>query len=98
MPFDLPVPEWLKQARWKVKIREKETREPPHVTILRGTQAWRIDLRSGEFMDCIPDPADVPEELLTLIHKAYSWKQLQQEWDRKYPANPIDDQESPKVK
>ena len=98
MPFDLPISERLKRARWKVKIREKESREPPHVTILRGTMAWRIDLRTGEFMDRIPDPADIPEELLTLIHKAYSWKQLQQEWDRKYPANPIDDQESPKVK
>ncbi len=98
MPFDLPISESLKRARWKVKIREKESREPPHVTILRGALAWRIDLRTGEFMDRIPDPADVPVELLTQIHKADSWKQLQQEWDCKYPANPIDDRESPEVK
>ncbi len=27
MPYDLPLPTALKKARWKVKIREKETRE-----------------------------------------------------------------------
>ena len=94
MPFDLPVPEWLKQARWKVKIREKETREPPHVTILRGTQAWRIDLRSGEFMDLVPDPAEIPKELLAYIQDETQWTSLCDEWDRKYPANPVRDRES----
>jgi len=39
MAFALTLTTALKRARWKVKIRDKETREPPHVTILRGTKA-----------------------------------------------------------
>lgn len=89
MPFDLPLPVHLRRARWKVKIREKETREPPHVTILRGTQAWRIDLRTGEFMDRRPDPAEVPESLVELIHAEANWRLLCAAWDRKYPTNPV---------
>ena len=68
MPIDFPLPTSLKKAGWKVKIREKETREPPHVTILRGTQAWRVNLRTGEFMDTRPDPDDGQEgDLLGLF-------------------------------
>lgn len=89
MPFDLPLPAALRKARWKVKIREKESREPPHVTILRGPRAWRIDLRSGEFMDAQPDPADVPEKILTHIKEEATWRLLCAEWDCKYPSNPV---------
>lgn len=89
MPFSFPLPAALKSARWKIKIREKETREPPHVTILRGTDAWRINLRTGEFMDPSPDPSSVPTELLGLITAGAAWKLLQDEWDAKYPKNPI---------
>lgn len=95
MPFDLPLPPRLRKARWKVKIREKETREPPHVTILRGTDAWRIDLRTGEFMDRLPDPGDVPEELIAYVLADDNWRLLCDAWDAKYPNNPVsgDDEE-----
>jgi len=89
VPFDLPLPASLRNARWKVKIREKETREPPHVTILRGTDAWRIDLRTGSLMDEQPDPAAVPAPLVDHIKDPKTWKTLGDEWDRKYPANPV---------
>lgn len=89
MPFDLLLPPALRSARWKVKIRDKETREPPHVTILRGTQAWRLNLRSGEFMDSQPDPTEVPDELVALVKDAENWQLLCDEWDRKYPTNPV---------
>lgn len=89
MPFELTLPPKFRQARWKAKIREKETREPPHVTLLKGTQAWRIDLRSGEFMDAEPDPADVPKELVAFIKGQAAWKRLCDEWDKKYPENPV---------
>ena len=46
MTYSLRLPRKFKQ--WKVKIRDRETVEPPHVTLLRKTQAWRIDLRTGE--------------------------------------------------
>lgn len=89
MPFDLHLPAALRKARWKVKIREKETREPPHVTILRRTKAWRINLRTGQFMDEQPDPGEVPSALLRHIHAPENWNQLCVAWDRKYPDNPV---------
>ncbi len=94
MAYRLPLTETLRKARWKVKIRDKETREPPHVTIIRGTDAWRIDLRSGEFMDDVPDPAEVPKELLELIKDENTWQQLCDEWDQMYPNNPVSDDEN----
>lgn len=90
MAFSLSLPEALKNARWKVKIRDKETREPPHLTIIRGTLAWRIDLRSGVFMDRHPDPDEVPAELVALIRADEIWEQLRREWDAMYPGNPVD--------
>ena len=35
MPFNLELPEALKQAGWKVKIHDSERLEPPHVTVYR---------------------------------------------------------------
>lgn len=89
MPFELLLPIRFRRARWKVKIRDKEMREPPHVTILKGTKAWRINLRSGLFMDRRPDPAAVPVELIDHVRSASVWNQLREEWDKKYPTNPV---------
>jgi hypothetical protein len=95
VPFDLSLPVRFRRARWKVKIREKETREPPHVTILRGTKAWRINLRTGEFMDPEPDPTDVPSGLVDYVTSEKVWKRLCEEWNKKYPNNPVQmDEES----
>ena len=63
------LPDAFRKDRWKVKIRDKETREAPHVTIIRGTEAWRINLRTGEFMDGQPDPSDVPSEIIDYIEE-----------------------------
>lgn len=89
MAYSLPLTAALKNARWKVKIRDKETREPPHVTIIRGTNAWRIDLRTGEFMDEMPDPSDVSDVLIELIKNESNWQKLCEEWDTMYPHNPV---------
>ena len=94
MAYSLPLTVALRKARWKVKIRDKETREPPHVTIIRGTDAWRIDLRSGGFMDADPDPSEVPEELIDLIKTDANWQQLCDEWDQMYPSNPVSEDEN----
>jgi hypothetical protein len=72
-----------------VKIREKENRETPHVTILRETQAWRINLRTADFMDRQPDPAEVPDELIAHVKRVENWRLLREQWDRKYPDNPV---------
>ena len=91
--FDSLLTAALRKDGWRVKIREKETREPPHVSILRGRQAWRIDLRTREFMDRKPDPSDVPAQLVKRIKDEKAWKQICDAWDRKYPKNPVGDVE-----
>lgn len=96
MPYTLPISIVLRRARWKVKIRDKETREPPHVSLLRGTQTWRIDLRTGQFMDAKPKPDEVPEELLNIVLADVNWRRLRDEWDRRYPTNPVVTVESEK--
>ena len=87
MPFNLPLSPRLSKGGWKVKIRDKEGPEMPHVSILRGTQTWRVSLRSGRFMDRKPNRAEVPEELLVHIDK--NWDRLCAEWDERYPNNPV---------
>lgn len=89
MAFILRLPNALRKARWKVKIRDKETREPPHVTIIRGTRAWRVNLRTGQFMDAQRDPSDVPNEIIELIRNKVTWQQLCDAWDSMYPNNPV---------
>jgi hypothetical protein len=87
--FSLPLPVALRKARWKVKIRDKETRHPPHVTIMRGTKAWRINLRTGEFMDANPAPSRVPGGIVELIKQQATWQRLCDVWDEMYPGNPV---------
>lgn len=89
MAFSLRLPDAFRRVRWKVKIRDKETREPPHVTIIRGTDAWRINLRTGEFMDDKPDSSDVPNGIIEFIEEEETWQQLCDEWDAMYPNHPV---------
>ena len=91
MAYDLPLPVVLKNAGWRVKIRDRETREPPHVTIIRRTISWRIDLRKREFMDDDPAPSEVPSALIEFISQ--HWTLLCQQWDEMYPKNPVADHE-----
>lgn len=87
MAFSLPLPaHWTAQG-WKVKIRDRERLEPPHVTLLLRAKAWRWNLRDGGFMDSIPDPRDVPPELVDFV--VQNVPQLQAEWEAMYPDNPI---------
>lgn len=87
MAFTLKLPAALRKAGWKVKIRDKERREPPHVTILRRTDAWRVNLRTGNFMDASPDPSAVPDEVVN--HMRSHWERLCRKWDEMYPDNPM---------
>ena len=97
MPIDFPLPTSLKKAGWKVKIRDKETREPPHITILRGTQAWRVNLRTGRFMDKQPDPTEVPVEISNFIEEPGNWSSICSQWDKKYPNNPVHETDASKA-
>ncbi len=40
-------------------------------------------------MDVEPDPSEVPLELVQLIKSSDCWALLCQEWDQKYPTNPV---------
>lgn len=70
-----------------MKIQDKERLEPPHVTILHRTEKWRLNLRTGEFMDREPSSRDVSKSVLEDIRQNLS--RLQQEWDRLHPTNPV---------
>lgn len=76
---ELSIPKVWKNARWKVKIREKEIREPPHVTLLKGVEAWRIDLWTSEFLDRTPDPGEAPKGLVKFILEEENWRLLRDE-------------------
>jgi hypothetical protein len=76
---------------WRVKIRDDERVEPPHVTIIRKTRAWRLGLRTGEFLDREPPSREVPDNFRELV-----WEnvvQLRTKWDEMYPENPVFSQE-----
>ena len=87
MPFTLNVPEPWASRGWKAKIRDRERLEPPHVTILYKTRAWRFDLRSEKFLDREPDPAEVPGEMAAAVRANLTL--LRQEWDKLFPENPV---------
>jgi hypothetical protein len=67
VPFALTLPEPWANRGWKAKIRDRERLEPPHVTVLYKTSAWRFDLRTEAFLDKEPSPKDVPEEVIGAV-------------------------------
>jgi len=88
MPFKLPLPKKLKAQGWKVKIREKERVEPPHVTVIHKEEEWRIGLRDGQLL--VPPGGrlkDIDPDVMQVI--VDHWGRLRQAWDEKYPENPI---------
>jgi hypothetical protein len=93
MSFNLTLPNELKKEGWKVKIRDKERAEPPHVSIIKGLKTWRWGLRDQQFLDRNPHHREISEELLKYI--TANQRTLTTEWDKMYPHNPVDmEQES----
>jgi len=91
MAFSFPLPPPFDAQGWKLKIRDRERSEPPHVTILHKHRAWRLDLRSLRFLDREPDPAEVPRDIEK--HILNNIDLLRKEWDEIYPENPVNSQE-----
>src|ERR1700730_13597874 len=92
MPHELDLPKRLKARGWKVKIREKERLEPPHVTIMCGKKEWRVGLRDKSFL--VPPGgkwAEIDDGVRKLTEE--NCQSLQDAWDRMYPSNPISSQE-----
>jgi hypothetical protein len=88
MPFELELPDNNRRAGWKVKIRDRERVEPPHVTVMRGPDEWRIGLRDGAFL--VPPGGswrEIPPAVRIGIER--SMTELRANWDRMYPENPV---------
>jgi hypothetical protein len=87
MPEEFPVPSPLNDRGWKVKIRDRERVEPPHVTVLWKTYSWRFGLRERDFLDEHPDPKRVPFELL--VYMQSNTDRFTAAWNSMYPENPL---------
>jgi hypothetical protein len=77
-----------KAAGWKVKIREKERVEPPHVTIMHKVDEWRLGLRDRRLL--VPPGGrirDIDPAVMQIIEG--HWERLIAAWDEKYPENPV---------
>jgi hypothetical protein len=88
MPFELPLPKKLNAEGWKVKIREKERVEPPHVTIMHKGAEWRLGLRDKGLL--VPPAGrlkDIDPAVMQIIDER--WETLMEAWDAKYPENPV---------
>jgi len=83
--FALPAP--YGRHGWKLKIRDRERVEPPHVTVLFRARSWRFGLREGAFLDREPDPRRVPQGILDFI--AANLRDLVEAWDELYPHNKV---------
>lgn len=87
MPYDLELEARLKKAGWKVKIRDSERLEEPHVTILQKSETWRLSLRSQTFLDSGQSWKQIDVAVKRKIDA--SWETLQTKWDEMYPKNPV---------
>ena len=92
MAMNIQISAKFKKQGWKVKIRDKERSEDPHVTIIKGVKAWRLNLRSKEFMDTSPPEKEVPEKLKKEILEEKKFKRIIEEWNKMYPWNKVDSQ------
>jgi hypothetical protein len=83
----IPIASSLSAQGWKVKVRQHERLEEPHVSVMRKTSTWRWGLRSQDFLDVVPDPRDVPANLVGWL--ARHCGALSALWDAVYPENPV---------
>jgi hypothetical protein len=67
VPFELKLPAAVSMGVWKVKIRERERNEPPHVSIIKGTRVWRWGLREQSWLDKEPPGREVPAEVVSFV-------------------------------
>lgn len=87
MAFNPDLPLDLKSAGWKVKIRDKERLEEPHIANLKEPESsWRLSLLSKEFLH----PGGNWREIDGGVRHAgeHNWMSLIKEWNRTYPGNP----------
>ena len=88
MPYQVPLERRLRREGWKAKIYDREGPEAPHVTILRGTKAWRVGLRDKTFL--VP-PGGSWNEIAPAVKEAIDkdWDNLVTAWNMGNPFNPV---------
>ena len=84
-----PLPQPHERRGWKAKIRDRERTEPPHVTLLYKTNAWRLGLRERDYLDTHPDASDVPVAVTEHLLSDPVFPRIVAAWDRLYPHNPV---------
>lgn len=91
MAFDLTdlLKKVIRKAGWKIKIRDNERNETPHVTILSRETTWRVSLRDGSFLHPGGRWKDIPKEVQAIIEDPKHRERLAEEWDAMYPENPV---------
>ena len=89
MPYVLPLPAQAKQAGWKAKIHDNERLEPPHVTIYRKYEKWRVCLRTLELLDTGRRASDIDGSVWEAVTKTEAVKLLRHHWDKIHGDNPI---------
>lgn len=88
MTFALPLPDPNLSRVWKVKIRQHERNEEPHVSVIfKGNGVYRFGLRTRAFLDREPDPRHVPGEIVDFIVEHL--EEFATAWDAMYPENPV---------
>jgi hypothetical protein len=87
VPVVFHVPEPWKSRGWRLKIRDRERLESPHVTFIFKARSWRLGLREGVFLDREPDPDEVPVDLV--VHVLKDLAPYYAAWDELYPHNPV---------
>ena len=76
----------------RLKIRDKERVEPPHVTLFFQERVWRFGLRDRAFLDDEPPAREVPKALVRELGDRIA--EFTAEWDRLYPDNPVSSPDS----
>jgi len=88
LTFTIPLPSRSLSAIWKVKIRNDERGEEPHVSVIfKGSGVYRFGLRKRAFLDRDPDPRNVPADVVGFILAHLD--EFVAAWDRMYPENVV---------
>lgn len=97
MALNVSLPKREHSEGWRLKIRDNERLEPPHVTVLfKGTAIGRWGLRERAFL--VPPACslnDVPQAVRDLLGDDATFKAMCEHWDKTYASNPVGGSDDP---